>query len=57
MDSTVDDLTTDVIESCESRELDHLGLVPGTSDELADRCVLVQNHERGKVSEKLRGTL
>lgn len=34
MDSTVDDLATDVIESCESRELDHLGLVAGMYDEL-----------------------
>jgi len=34
MDSTFDDLATDVIESCESRELDHLGLVAGMYDEL-----------------------
>ena len=34
MDSTVDDLAADVIETCESKELDHLGLVAGTSDEL-----------------------
>jgi len=35
MDSTVDDFATDVpIESCESRELDHLGLVAGMYDEL-----------------------
>jgi hypothetical protein len=29
MDSTVDDLTTDVIESCESKELGLPGLVAG----------------------------
>jgi transposase len=34
MDSTVDDLATDVIERCESKELDHLGLVAGMYDEL-----------------------
>ena len=35
MDSTVDDLATDLpIENCESKELDHLGLVAGMYDEL-----------------------
>lgn len=35
MDSTVDDFATDIpIESCESKELDHLGLVAGMYDEL-----------------------
>lgn len=34
MDSTVDDLATEVIESCESKELDHLGLVAGMYEEL-----------------------
>jgi transposase len=34
MDSTTEDLPTDVIESCESKELDHLGLVAGMYEEL-----------------------
>lgn len=34
MDSTFNDLATDVIESCESKELDHLGLMAGMYDEL-----------------------
>jgi transposase len=54
MDSTVDDLPTDVIESCESRELDHLGLVAGMYDELeiGERIDehIAQDFEQRKVS-------
>jgi len=54
MDSTVDDLATDVIESCESKELDHLGLVAGMFDELEigeriDKHI-AQDFEQRKVS-------
>ena len=34
MGSPVDDLAADVIETCESKELDHLGLVAEMYDEL-----------------------
>ena len=54
MDSTVDDLTTDVIESCESKELDHLSLVAGMYDELeiGERIDehIAQDFEQRKVS-------
>lgn len=54
MDSTVDDLATEVIESCESKELDHLGLVAGMFDELeiGERIDehIAQDFEQRKVS-------
>lgn len=54
MDSTVDDLATEVIESCESKELDHLGLVAGMYDELeiGERIDehIAQDFEQRKVS-------
>jgi len=54
MDSTVDDLTTDVIESCGSRELDHLGLVVGMYDELEiGKCIdqhIAQDFEQCRVT-------
>ena len=54
MDSTVDDLAADVIETCESKELDHLGLVAGMYDELeiGDRIDehIAQDFKQRKVS-------
>jgi len=54
MDSPIDDLAAYVIETCESKELDHLDLVAGTSDELeiGDRIDehIAQDFEQRKVS-------
>jgi transposase len=54
MGSPVDDLAADVIETCESKELDHLGLVAEMYDELeiGDRIDehIAQDFEQRKVS-------
>ena len=54
MDSPVDDLAADVIETCESKELDHLDLGAGMYDELeiGDRIDehIAQDFEQRKVS-------